>query len=118
MYDSHIRPTGPMVTEAQLIVRMYVYDYEYGSRCASASPQSIFSNGIVSQALHEKAALWVMGAGPGEDHQGTRTTGRRRAQDLTRLPSKEANCLSRVYSYIYSSYKVYLALILSVTCLN
>ena len=79
MYVSHIRPTGPNGNSCKkyamrivelLIVRLWqsVYHSVPGSAPLRKRPNMFERNCL---AVHEKAALWVMGAGPSEGHQGT-----------------------------------------------
>ena len=70
MYVSHIRPTWLNGNRGKSIVRLWqsVYHNVPGS-APLRKHLNIFERNCL--AVHEQSALWVMGAGPSEGHQGT-----------------------------------------------
>ena len=66
MYDIHIRPTGPNGNRGKLILLL-------ASSVPSSAPlrKRLNIREWDCLAVHEKAALWVMGASHSEGHQGT-----------------------------------------------
>ena len=70
MYVSHIRPTGHNGNSGKSIVRLWqsVYHNVPGS-APLRKHLNIFKRNCLE--VHDKAALWVMGAGLSEGHQGT-----------------------------------------------
>ena len=70
MYVSHIRPKGPNGNRGKSIVRLWQSVYHnVPGRAPLRKHLTIFKRNCLE--VHEKAGLWVMGAGLSEGNQGT-----------------------------------------------